>query len=81
MTPRKKMDETQMNFDFDQDSVPPVREKTPKKGTKSVKKKMSKAPKKTAKKKDFKPTVKSPTPAPKKKRSRKSVGYRRVDGC
>ncbi|MHC5122867.1 MAG: DNA topoisomerase VI subunit B [Planctomycetota bacterium] len=72
MMPRKKKDDTQMNFDFDQDSVP-VRKKTPKKSTKSIKKKTTKAPKKSAQKKDVKPTVKTPRPAPTKKRSRKSV--------
>jgi DNA topoisomerase-6 subunit B len=72
MTARKKMDETQMNFDFDQDSVP-VQKKAVKKNAKSVKKKTTKAPEKTVKNKDVKPTVKSPVPAPKKKRSRKSV--------
>ncbi|MHC5090852.1 MAG: DNA topoisomerase VI subunit B [Planctomycetota bacterium] len=72
MMPRKKKDDTQMNFDFDQDSVP-VPKKTLKKSTKSIKKKTTKAPKKSAQKKDVKPTVKTPRPAPTKKRSRKSV--------
>ena len=72
MTPRKKTDETQMSFNFDQESSS-VPKKTSRKTTKSTNSKQSRVPKKTVKETDVEPVTESGTPSSTSKRSRKSV--------
>ena len=67
MTARKKSNETQMNFDFDGNSMPPT------KGVKKTVKTTVKMSKKIARDKEVKTLVNSPKVSVKKKRSRKSV--------
>lgn len=72
MAPRKKNDETQMSFEFDQDSSP-VQENAPEKTAKSVKKKTPKTAGETATNKDVDSMMESTQPSATKKRSHKSV--------
>ncbi|MHC5200130.1 MAG: ATP-binding protein [Planctomycetota bacterium] len=70
MAARKKTDETQMNFDFDQDSLPS--EKSSKKSAKRKKKVITKTAKKDIRDKKAKKPLKKTVAAPKKRSPRKS---------
>ena len=72
MTPRKKKDEKQMSFGFEQDALPQG-DGAVKKTARKAGKKKTRSAKEPVKDKKIKPSVKSAAPASKRKRSSKTI--------